>query len=203
VAEIAAKVKKRQDRKTRLSWFVRANELYFDQNLRLSFQRCILPPGGVHPRPPSSLGRLPVAFAGTEFLLPLASAESFWIGITRLKKNSALACGVETVDRRFFDTASGKELSDLATMSLLPAHEEAIDGILRPDGGCWAFAAPAAAYLAIRCSRIIVQSTAPRRHDYQRGQIVLVDYAEFHRATGRSPPDPLNESAGYKGWLLP
>jgi len=175
--------------------------------LALSFQRYLLPVGGVIDGLPTSLGALPVAAAGDgSLLIPVADGEGVWIGVSTEPPHRLAELGVvATLSDGSVRTVAGGGRAGDAPLVAAPAARLA--GIPRPDGRHAALtrtataAGPGCAALAFRC-RIGPQR---RRASAAWVEVVvrLVEPAAFAAATGQAPPPPPDPAAGYGGWRLP
>ena len=149
--------------------------------LLVSFQRYSRPEISVVQQAPTSLGALPVAWAETTFLLPVANCEAFWIGALAEAPSWPLPLRVSAED------AHGQ------TAPILQLAEIGIAvGAGRPRDDCLfdALCPPVCVGL-----RIIAGG-------YATG-IVVVTPGEYAARTGQPQPPLLDLDAGYKGWWLP
>jgi hypothetical protein len=149
--------------------------------LLVSFQRYAWPPGDVVDQAPSSLGALPVAWGRSEFLLPLAHAEAFWIG--------------STLPSRLQDGSVSLELLDgngrcALTARLDDRDTTIIAGVRREDGRFDVFCGSSVARVRVHVGA-------------QSVEVRLADYDSFAAETRCAPPEPLDPTAGYGGWRLP
>jgi hypothetical protein len=182
--------------------------------LGLSFQRFLLPAGGMVSKAPSSLGALPVGMdrAG-DFLLPLADDEGFWIGVEPAAKTSAttLALAARLTDGSARDALSGATWTgDTAGTTVTVDDILVIGGIPCSDGRLLAFARAPASPGEPACHSLLFtfapsESRQPDRMGESRSRLLLrlVDYEAFCAASGCNAPSPLDPEAGYKGYRLP
>lgn len=148
-------------------------------SLLVSFQR--FPPStDVILTAPTSLGALPVARdrGSADFLLGLGEEEGFWIGIL----DSGTSC--PTVEVRAHLAEEG--LRAVASVTSSPA---VVLGVPCREG-YRVFARSTVSSLRVTASN-------------QSALVEIVDPLEFSRRSGAPPPEPLDPSAGYRGWRLP
>lgn len=147
--------------------------------LMISFQR-ILERDEPVGRAPSSLGALPIAASSAAFVLPLADAEAFWIGI----EGAGPAGAAVTIHARFTD---GRERS-------IARHEAptfaVVAGLTCPDGRHRVFA------------RSWLERICIRSGD-EMAEVLPVTPQTFTSISGREAPPPLAEVSGYRGRRLP
>lgn len=151
--------------------------------LLISFQRFARP--AEEPptaAPPPSLGALPVARSGADFLLPVPDGEAFWIGIMSSVARDLDAVVLEAVG------ADGRT----RLPSERPTPELAVVGGIPLAGGRWA-PLDRGSLAALELS-VGGQGSAIVR---------LADPASWAAATGQPPPAPLDPDGGYGGWRLP
>jgi hypothetical protein len=188
-----------------VSWLGDA-ELRLPAGLVLSFQRYELPASRIIERAPPSLGALPVGLSREgELLLPLASRECFWIGLTSDRGQPAsLSIGLERDDGSIVDVLTGAAWDPGAAARAPVPGSSLIDGVRRADGSFEALFRDDGSACGPRAQRLHVivyaggASVAP-----VVARLELVDYATFRARSGSVPPAPLDPEAGYKGWLLP
>jgi hypothetical protein len=144
-------------------------------SLLVSFQRYVRPASGVVTRAPGSLGALPVAAAASEFLLPLADGEAFWIGVM----SPALDLKAVRLEAVLSDRRQSLELRRTAPDLAVAA------GVERPDGS---FDVLDRSVLAVAVDGALVR---------------VVDPPTYQTLSGETPPGPLDPSGGFGGWQLP
>jgi|JI102314A2RNA_FD_contig_51_1895473_length_1903_multi_2_in_0_out_0_2 hypothetical protein len=195
-------------------WLIRGN-VRIPPGLVLSFQRFAWPVNGVVDRAPSSLGALPVGIgAASELLLPLACDESFWVGleVSSGAPAMALAVTVQLRNGEVLDVFSGSSWDAERPRMAIVGTTPRIEGIRRRDGRVAVFVRETHASTDIQCDHLRFRVTLLDSDDSFAGtgaaaarevQLRLVDYAAFAAETGLRSPNPLDQKAGYKGWLLP
>ena len=152
--------------------------------LLLSFQRYARPADGIVLELPRSLGALPVGAGSEGFLLPLAEAEAFWIGVMGGAPANAWPLAVAGVDR------TGVALPIASITSKADAF---LPGYPRPDGRWGALSRGG-------CSMLLIE--VGRTNAIPGATVRLVSPPEYAALTGQAAPPPLDPSAGYGGWLL-
>ena len=169
----------RTPRATNPSWTAGPKGISLGQ-IVISFQRYARPCGDVIAAAPSSLGALPVARSKSDFLLPLALDEAFWIGVIPA---AAFAHG----DLALRASRLGKAPS---LLSMHPAAQAAIvPGFVREDGRFDVF-----------CRFTFGGMLATTGG--QNVWVSIVDPKSFAAHAGFAP-EPLDLRAGYGGWRLP
>lgn len=146
--------------------------------LHVSFQRFAWPAGGWIAEVPGSLGALPVAACGADFLLPVGDGEAFWIGLSLSPGAAPAPVGI-TVERH-----DGTILQS-GTLLVPPARWFA--GF--PDRNGIAVLDVAIAWLTVHCEAV--------------ARIELAGWEAFAERTGAAAPEALNPSAAYGSWRLP
>lgn len=149
-------------------------------SLLVSFQRFARSGGEVVERAPQSLGALPVGQGKGSFLLPLAEAEGFWIGVM-------LAASEPT---RVGLAARRRDGRRSRLVDLVGPQAAVISGMIRTDGRFDIFSRHSLAALDIA----VEDSGA---------QVEVVEPAVYAQLTGQPAPDPLDPAAGFGGWRLP
>ena len=152
--------------------------------LLLSFQRYACPADGIVLELPTSLGALPVGAGAEGFLLPLAEAEAFWIGVMGGAPANAWPLAIAGVDR------TGVALPIASITSKADAF---LPGYPRPDGRWGALSRGT-------CSMVLIE--LGRTNAMAGATVHLVSPPEYAALTGQPEPPPLDPSAGYGGWRL-
>jgi hypothetical protein len=152
--------------------------------LLLSFQRYACPADGIVLELPSSLGALPVGASAEGFLLPLAEAEAFWIGVMGPTPANPWPLAITGVDR------TGVTLPIASITSKADAF---LPGYPRPDGRWGALSRGA-------CSMLLIE--VGQTNAIPGATVHLVSPPEYAALTGQPAPPPLDPSAGYGGWRL-
>ena len=149
-------------------------------SLLVSFQRFARSGGEVVERAPQSLGALPVGQGKGSFLLPLAEAEGFWIGVM-------LAASEPT---RIGLAAQRRDGGRSRLVDLVGPQTAVISGMIRTDGRFDIFSRHSLAALDIAA-------------DDSGARVEVVEPAVYAQVTGQPAPDPLDPAAGFGGWRLP
>jgi hypothetical protein len=173
--------------------------------MRVSFQRCSLPPEGIHRAPVRSLGMLPVARdqEGT-FCLPVADNESFWLGINTETATGSFRLFAQMRDQHRLNVHSGRPVADDADSAFHFPAFGAIYGIPRNAESWWSFRRMAAEEMrACECLIFVEPKSAPVEKALMQASVLLVSYQTYTQRTHQPAPAPLNPDAGYGGWLLP
>lgn len=186
--------------------------LLLPPGLLVSFQRYQCPPDGIIAKTPASLGVLPLGFDDhRNVLLPLGEDEAFWIGFSFPVPVQSFWLAVKVLtsngeERDAFGGGFWKE--DQPQAVRLPGTQR-LDGLLRGDGYFDSF---------FRCTSInrrfflkelhmtlydTILKSSLNRMPLDRVHVRLESYSSFARLTGHPPPDPLDPTAGYRGWYLP
>lgn len=166
-------------------------------SLAVSFQRFDVPRSGLLPARPTSFGALPVGqVEDSQFLLPLADDEAFWIGIS--SRNGA-ECSV-----RVSATLKSDAEADLSGGWKPVPPSLQIMGVLTNDHRLTALSRTGYGRVA-GIGSIIIFVSVKSTDETEKGAIEIqtVDYPTFARLTGRRPPAELDPEASYKGHLLP
>jgi hypothetical protein len=157
--------------------------LHWD-GLLISFQRYACPADGIILEVPTSLGALPVGVGAGGFLLPLAQAEAFWIGVTGTAPANSWPLAIAGVDR------TGVTLPIASITSRADAF---LPGYPRPDGSWGALSRDA-------CSMVLIE--VGQTNAITCATVGLVSPPQYAALTGQPEPPPLDPSAGYGGWRL-
>ena len=153
--------------------------------LLLSFQRYACPADSIVLELPTSLGALPVGAGAEGFLLPLAEAEAFWIGVMGGGgPANPWPLAIAAVDR------TGVTLPIASIASKADAF---LPGYPRPDGRWGALSRGG-------CSMLLIE--VGRTNAIPGATVRLVSPPEYAALTGQAAPPPLDPSAGYGGWRL-
>jgi hypothetical protein len=126
-----------------MSWQIEPAGLIIGHLLKISLQRCLLPADGLHHRPPSSLGALPLGSSVTgELMIPLGSTESVWLGLSRVHDTIPvlLFAAIETRQHGKINLCSGRPWREDSHSNIRVITGSAIDGIPRSAGGIYALA---------------------------------------------------------------
>ena len=124
-----------------MSWQIEPAGLIIGHVLKVSFQRCLRPADGIHHRPPSSLGALPLGSSETgELMVPVGSTESVWLGLARVHDTIPvlLFAAVETRQGRKINLCSGRPWREDFHSNIRVITGSAIDGIPHSAGGVYA-----------------------------------------------------------------
>jgi hypothetical protein len=173
--------------------------------MRVSFQRCSLPPDGIHRIPVRSLGMLPVARdqEGT-FCLPVADNESFWLGINMEKAPLSFRLFAQMRDQHRLNVHSGRPAAEDADSAFHFSGFGAVYGLPRNAESWWSFRRVAAEPMRA-CERLIIvePKSTPIEKTPLQASVLLVGYDRYTQRTGQPAPAPLDPNAGYGGWPLP
>ena len=173
--------------------------------MRVSFQRCLLPPEGVHRIPVRSLGMLPVSRdqEGT-FCVPVAEHESFWLGLSTEKNASSFRLFAQMGNQHRVNVQSGRPAAEDADSAFHFSGFGAIYGIPRNAESWWSFRRVAAEPVHA-CERLtFAEPNSPPVHkEPAQASVLLVSYEAYTERTSQRAPAPLDPSSGYGGWLLP
>lgn len=150
----------------------------------ISFQRYACPADGIVLEVPTSLGALPVGAGVEGFVLPLAEAEAFWIGVMGAASANSWPLAIAGVDR------TG---APLPIASITSKADAFLPGYPRPDGS-WGALSRAA------CSMLLIE--IGRANAIPGATVHLVSPPQYAALTGQPEPPPLDPSAGYGGWRL-
>jgi len=153
--------------------------------LLLSFQRYACPADRIVCGLPTSLGALPVGAGAEGFLLPLAEAEAFWIGVMGGATANPRSLTIAGIDR------TGVALPIASITSEADAF---LPGYPRPDGRWGALSRGT-------CSIVLIE--VGQTNAIAGAMVHLVSPPEYVALTGQPAPPPLDPSAGYGGWPLP
>ncbi len=168
--------------------------------MSLSFQRFQWPPGGIIRDAPRSLGALPVGQdGGTEWLLPVAGGEAFWIGVNA-ERAVELAVKADMQQGEALDALSGRPWAPRTAQTVAVQQFLVIAG-LRSRDILWAFSRTADDTTAPACRAISFFERDASLNEL--AMVRLVEYADFAERTGLAPPAPVDPNAGYKGHRLP
>jgi hypothetical protein len=173
--------------------------------MRVSFQRCSLPPEGIHRTPIRSLGMLPVARdqEGT-FCVPVADHESFWLGINTEKAAGSFRLFAQMKDQRRLNVHSGRPAAEDADSAFHFSGFGAIYGLPRNSESWWSFRRLATEPIRACEWLIFVEpNSSAVEESLVQASILLVSYETYTQRTHQPAPAPLNPNAGYGGWLLP
>ena len=173
--------------------------------MRISFQRCSLPPEGVHHTPVRSLGMLPVARDQDGiFCLPVADTESFWLGINTEKAAGSFRLFAQMRDQHRLNVHSGRPAAEDADSAFHFSSFGAIYGIPRNAESWWSFRRVATEPLrACECLIFIEPKSPPVEKALLQVSVLIVSYETYTQRTQQLAPAPLDPNAGYGGWLLP
>lgn len=173
--------------------------------MRVSFQRCLLPPEGIHRIPVRSLGMLPVSRdqEGT-FCVPVAEHESFWLGLNTEKNGSSFRLFAQMGNQHRVNVQSGRPAAEDADSAFHFSGFGAIYGIPRNAESWWSFRRVAAEPVHA-CERLtFAEPNSPPVHkEPAQASVLLVSYEAYTERTSQRAPAPLDPSSGYGGWLLP
>ena len=173
--------------------------------MRVSFQRCLLPPEGIHRIPVRSLGMLPVSRdqEGT-FCVPVAEHESFWLGLNTEKNGSWFRLFAQMGNQHRVNVQSGRPAAEDADSAFHFSGFGAIYGIPRNAESWWSFRRVAAEPVHA-CERLtFAEPNSPPVHkEPAEASVLLVSYETYTERTHQRAPAPLDPSSGYGGWLLP
>jgi hypothetical protein len=173
--------------------------------MRISFQRCAVPAGGIHRTPVRSLGMLPIARdqEGT-LCVPLADEESFWLGVSTAKTGDPFRLFAQMQDQHRLNVRSGRAAAEDGDSAFHFSNFGAIYSIPR-DAESWCSFRRVAAEPRRACERLIFAEpkSPPLENALVQISVLLVSYETYIQRTHQPPPAPLDPGAGYEGWLLP
>jgi hypothetical protein len=173
--------------------------------MRVSFQRCLLPPEGIHRIPVRSLGMLPVSpdQEGT-FCVPVAEHESFWLGLSTEKNGRWFRLFAQMGNQYRVNVQSGRPAAEDADSAFHFSGFGAIYGIPRNAESWWSFRRVAAEPVHA-CERLTFAepNSPPLHNEPAQASVLLVSYETYTKRTHQRAPAPLDPSSGYGGWLLP
>ena len=173
--------------------------------MRVSFQRCLLPPEGIHRTPVRSLGMLPVSRDQEGiFCVPVAEHESFWLGLSTEKNGSRFRLFAQMGNQHRLNVYSGRPAAEDADSAFHFSDFGAIYGIPRNAESWWSFRR-VATELVHACERLIFAepTSPPVPKEPAKASVLLVSYETYTERTRQRAPAPLDPSSGYGGWLLP